>query len=193
MSRHARELVRFPGSGAAEQDNMSSAKVPALPPLVDLPLIDLSRDPEPSDDGVSLDRQPVWFKLAGAAAALYGAYLIGWSSAEPAHGTAAPQSPAREVAVMAPAPPPIEPMTAVAPTIAPPDPVAPSIAGRALDNEEIREVQTKLAALGYDPGPVDGLHGPQTVAAVKRYEIAGGREPTGNVDLLLLERLRQGP
>src|SRR4029450_4418037 len=119
MSRRARELVRFPGSGAAEQDNTLPAKLPALPPPIELPLVDLSRDPEPLDDGAFLDRQSLWLKLAGAAAALYGAYLIGWSNADPAYGTAALQPPAREVAAMAPPPPPTEPVTVLAPAVAP--------------------------------------------------------------------------
>ena len=191
MFRQTRELVRFPGSGDGLQDNTPPAKLPALPPPVELPLIDLERDAEASDEGVFLDRQPLWFKLAGAAAALYGAYLIGWSNAEPAYGTAAQQPPAREVAAMAPAPPPTEPATALALAIAPP-PVAPSTTRR-LGNDEVREIQAKLEALGHDPGPVDGIFGPQTVAAVKRYEVATGREPTGAVDLSLLERLRREP
>jgi hypothetical protein len=97
----ARELVRFPGSANPEQDNTPPAQLPALPPALELPLVDLSGDAEASDEGVFLDRQPLWFKLAGAAAALYGAYLIGWSNAEPAYGTMALQPPAREVAAMA--------------------------------------------------------------------------------------------
>ena len=60
-------------------------------------------------------------------------------------------------------------------------------------NDEVREIQAKLESLGHDPGPVDGIFGPQTVSAVKRYEIAIGREPTGTIDLRLLERLRQEP
>jgi Putative peptidoglycan binding domain len=190
--RQTRELVRFPGSGDGLQDNTPPAKLPAPPQPLELPLIDLARDAEASDEGVFLDRQPLWFKLAGAVAALYGAYLIGWSNAEPAHGTVALQPPARAAAAMAPAPPPTEPATALASTIAPP-PVAPSTTTRRLSNDEVREIQVKLEALGHDPGPVDGIFGPQTVAAVKRYEVATGRDPTGAIDLSLLERLRQGP
>ena len=196
MFRHTRELVRFPGSGAALQDNRPPAKAPTLPPPVELEPIDLACSSEASDEGVFLDRQPMWFKLAGAAAALYGAYLIGGSNSEPAYGTAALEPPAREVAAMAPAPPPTEPVTvlALAPSIAPsPVAVAPSTVGRRLSIEEVREVQTKLQALGYDPGLVDGLRGPQTASAVRRYEVATGREPTGAIDQRLLERLRQEP
>jgi hypothetical protein len=178
----ARELVRFPGSADGQQDNTPPAQLPAPPPPVDLPLIDLSRDAEASDGGLFLDHQPLWFKLAGAAAALYGAYLIGWSNAEPAHGTVALPPPAREVATIAP-PPPTEPVTVA----------APSTASRRIGNDEVREIQAKLESLGYEPGPVDGIFGPQTLAAVKRYEIAIGREPTGAIDQRLLERLRQEP
>jgi hypothetical protein len=59
VSKYARGLVRFPGSGSVEQDNALPAKVPALPPLLELPLVDLSRDAEPSEEGVFLDRQPI--------------------------------------------------------------------------------------------------------------------------------------
>ncbi len=64
---------------------------------------------------------------------------------------------------------------------------------RRLTNDEFREIQDKLSALGHDPGPVDGFFGPQTIAAVKRYEIAKGQEPTGSIDLRLLDRLRREP
>jgi hypothetical protein len=160
--------------------------------LVDLPMVDLAHDPEPSDEGVFLDRQPLWFKLAGAAAALYGAYLIGWSNAEPAHQTATLQQPTREIAALTPALLLTDFATVVVPGPLPPlIPIEPSTPGRALDNDGIREVQARLAGLGYDPGPIDGVHGPQTVSAVKRFEIDGGREPTGNIDQYLLERLRR--
>jgi putative peptidoglycan binding protein len=192
VSRRTRELVCFPGSADGEQDNTPPAKLPASASPLHLPLIDLSRDSEAADEGVFLDRQPWWLKLAGAAAALYGAYLIGWSNAEPAHGTVALVPPTREVTALAAPPSPSEPASVMAPSIAPP-PVPPVTVSRRFGNDEVREIQAKLEALGYDPGPVDGIFGAQTVAAVKRYEIATGREPTGAIDQRLLERLRQEP
>ena len=212
MSRHARDLVRFPGSGGAQDDSARQSERPGphskrlglqsespgspagLPASVGVRhlLSDVAAERAPSDEGIFLDRQPIWFKLAGAAALLYGAYLVGWSSAEPAQRTEALQMPGREIALTA--EPPTPPVTIVAPATERPAPLLlppPPPGARALSNEELVEVQAKLQALGHDPGSVDGFHGPKTVSAVKRYEIANQIEPTGNLDLRLLERLRR--
>jgi peptidoglycan hydrolase-like protein with peptidoglycan-binding domain len=34
----------------------------------------------------------------------------------------------------------------------------------------VSELQRLLAAKGFDPGPVDGIFGPRTAAAVKAYQ-----------------------
>jgi hypothetical protein len=126
------------------------------------------------------DFPPTWVKLVSVAVLLCGAYLVGWSSAEPALGSAAPELARGGMALRA------EPST-------PPPTLPATTSVHPLSNEEFRELQAKLATLGHDPGPVDGLFGPQTIAAVKRYEIARGQEPTGHVDFRLLERLRREP
>jgi Putative peptidoglycan binding domain len=189
----ARNLVRFPGSGDAERDGPREPTGPVRSLVNDFPLDPGLLDGGASDEGVFLGRQPIWLKLAGGAALLYGAYLVSWSSAEPAQRAIEPPVRGREIAVTAPPPTP-----AVAPAIDRPEPLTlpsppPPPGARRLSNEELREVQTKLQALGHDPGPVDGLHGPETVSVVKRYEIASQLEPTGNIDLRLLERLRREP
>lgn len=38
----------------------------------------------------------------------------------------------------------------------------------------ITEIQRQLAALGYDPGPIDGIRGPRTIAAVRAFQAARG-------------------
>lgn len=43
-------------------------------------------------------------------------------------------------------------------------------AGAALPSADMRAVQETLAALGFDPGPIDGLAGPRTRAAVLAYQ-----------------------
>jgi peptidoglycan hydrolase-like protein with peptidoglycan-binding domain len=35
--------------------------------------------------------------------------------------------------------------------------------------EHVRELQQALAKAGYDPGPIDGIFGPQTKAALRKY------------------------
>jgi hypothetical protein len=35
--------------------------------------------------------------------------------------------------------------------------------------EHVREVQRALAKAGYDPGPIDGIFGPRTKAALRMY------------------------
>ena len=44
---------------------------------------------------------------------------------------------------------------------------------------ERRRVQMGLQALGFDPGPADGLFGPKTTAAIAAWKEAKGYEPTG--------------
>ena len=43
-------------------------------------------------------------------------------------------------------------------------------------------LQTDLTRAGYDPGPIDGVYGPQTVAAVEKLQTDSGLPVTGFVD-----------
>ena len=51
-------------------------------------------------------------------------------------------------------------------------------------------VQLHLGDLGYDPGPIDGLIGPQTRDAIRRFQRDQGDPATGLVTFALLERIR---
>jgi hypothetical protein len=62
--------------------------------------------------------------------------------------------------------------------------------GGPLTPGEVREVQSRLKAFGFDPGLADGIAGPQTAAAVRRYQAARAVAPTGNTDRPMLDRLR---
>ena len=53
----------------------------------------------------------------------------------------------------------------------------------------VRAVQEGLAALGYDPGPIDGVAGPKTRAAIGDFQIAAGLAPDGVASPVLLARL----
>jgi len=46
---------------------------------------------------------------------------------------------------------------------------------------DVKTVQSNLAALGYHPGPVDGLAGAQTRAAVRRYQADNGLPVNGKL------------
>jgi N-acetylmuramoyl-L-alanine amidase len=48
--------------------------------------------------------------------------------------------------------------------------------------DQIRGVQGRLARDGFYNGPVDGVWGPDTAAAVSRYQHAHGFEETGKLN-----------
>ena len=92
-------------------------------------------------------------------------------------------------------PPPAPVITDAAPPVAP-DAPAPAMerSGLAeLNTSEIWELQARLEFVGMRPGSLDGIPGPQTAAAIRRYEESRGRAQTGKLDRELLERLRQEP
>jgi hydrogenase-4 component B len=79
------------------------------------------------------------------------------------------------------------------PPLAPPAPpveTAP-VPEPALTWAEVLEVQKRLAGLGLDPGPLDGVVGPRTRDSVQRYDELNRRAAGGKVDRRLLETLRQ--
>ena len=54
---------------------------------------------------------------------------------------------------------------------------------------QVRKAQQRLRARGYRPGSADGIMGPQTVSALRRYQSANGLTMTGKVDLDTLDSL----
>jgi lytic murein transglycosylase len=61
---------------------------------------------------------------------------------------------------------------------------------RALSREERRELQRRLSTAGFSTGGVDGIIGPRTTEAVRRFQRSRGVTPDGYASLRLLERLR---
>ncbi|MGD2132652.1 MAG: peptidoglycan-binding protein [Maricaulaceae bacterium] len=53
----------------------------------------------------------------------------------------------------------------------------------------IARAQAALSALGYEPGPADGVMGQVTRSAVQSYQASAGLEPTGDIDAALVEKL----
>ena len=56
-------------------------------------------------------------------------------------------------------------------------------------NTQVRKAQQHLRSRGYQAGTPDGLMGPQTIAALRRYQSANGLTVTGEVDTDTLDSL----
>ena len=59
-------------------------------------------------------------------------------------------------------------------------------------NPVTQQAQTRLAALGHDPGTLDGAMGEATRSAIRAYQQQSGLPETGNLDGATLERLGVG-
>lgn len=57
----------------------------------------------------------------------------------------------------------------------------------------VRAVQEALKSKGFDPGPIDGIQGPQTTQAVKDFQRAENLEVTGRADSATLNKLGVEP
>lgn len=64
-------------------------------------------------------------------------------------------------------------------------------ADRLLSRSEKAELQRKLMALGYDPGPVDGKVGPDTRKAIRAFQKSAGKPADGYANHTLLEAVRR--
>jgi len=54
-----------------------------------------------------------------------------------------------------------------------------------INRTQSRELQEALARLGYDPGGLDGVVGPNTRSAIRAFQSANGFEPDGYAGLAL--------
>ena len=60
---------------------------------------------------------------------------------------------------------------------------------RTLSLHDVMKLQERLRDLGFGPGAVDGLVGPDTRAAVRRFQREAGLIPDGHVSNEILEHL----
>ena len=51
-----------------------------------------------------------------------------------------------------------------------------------MDRGDTKNAQQALQAKGYNPGPIDGVYGPRTTAAVRDFQKAEGLKVTGQMD-----------
>ena len=70
---------------------------------------------------------------------------------------------------------------------------APAQARPAAGDPTVQKVQKTLGQLGLYDGSVDGLTGPRTTEAVRRYQEIVGLPQTGEIDTALLDELTQTP
>jgi peptidoglycan hydrolase-like protein with peptidoglycan-binding domain len=59
--------------------------------------------------------------------------------------------------------------------------------------EQVRHVQQRLNDLGYRAGAVDGVLGPRTESALRRFQKASNLDPTGQLDTKTLAALDREP
>ena len=65
--------------------------------------------------------------------------------------------------------------------------------GLGLDRAVRRQIQEGLQAVGFDPGGADGMFGPRTRAAIRRWQTSRGERATGYLDGALVAALRPSP
>ena len=126
---------------------------------------------------------PSWYRIAAiaigaaAAAALIVLAAAGLTRSHPAQapaptaGTSQPASPARPTAPAAARPP-------SAPAANPAQPTTPAVPPSAA----VKTLQQQLGQLNYYEGPVDGIMGPQTIAAIKDLQRQAGLPQTGTMN-----------
>lgn len=57
------------------------------------------------------------------------------------------------------------------------------------ERADVKATQQALRDRGHDPGPIDGVHGPRTSAALKKFQQAEGLTASGQLDEETMHRL----
>ena len=70
-----------------------------------------------------------------------------------------------------------------------PSAAGPAGANGSADAGQVRSLQKALRDKGMDPGPIDGINGPKTEAAIRAYQKAQNLPETGRLDPQTRERL----
>ena len=126
------------------------------------------RAPRPHRDG------PSWFRIAAiiigtvAAAALIVLAATGLTRSHPAQTPAPPAGTSQ----------PASPAQPSAPAASPAQPTTPAVPPSA----SVKTLQQQLGQLNYYESPVDGIMGPQTIAAIKDMQRQAGLPQTGTMN-----------
>jgi hypothetical protein len=118
---------------------------------------------------------PAWYRIAAiaigavAAAALIVLAISGLTGSHPAPaaGASQPASPAQSASPAQPATPAANPARPTTPAVPP--------------SAAVKTLQQQLGQLNYYEGPVDGIMGPQTTAAIKDLQRQAGLPQTGTM------------
>ncbi len=169
-------------------------------------LLPIGSPPVPLPSGAATRTEPVApIATATAAPARLGPAPLPTAPSSPSQAASLADTPAVALAAAAPvqatvaaggasARPMMTARAGPAPVTASRQPVAaPASNEPPLLRDEVREVQAMLRSFGFNPGPVDGIPGRMTDAAVMRYQEARAQPQIGKVDRDLLEQLRQDP
>lgn len=97
----------------------------------------------------------------------------------PSREAAPAASPAPAAATAHPAPPPPEPSADASPIVSPPHQTMAD--EDQMSDQDRRRIQMKLATLGYYSGRIDATFGPETRAAIRRYQFEIKAELTGRL------------
>ena len=94
-----------------------------------------------------------------------------------------------KIGVMIPPPPPPPDLSSPVEVFKPKMALAKTDDATAEARKQVRRVQSALAARGYDVGPLDGINGSRTGAAIRAFQSDQGLTPDGRVTAGLIERL----
>ncbi len=124
--------------------------------------------------------------IAATSPWLWRQYSDQWLASTPSVAPALPTT--ATAPVSAPTPPAAAPPAAVQPKAEIPAPPRPAPRdARPLSGNEIVQLQGRLRALGFNPGPADGVIGPRTVTAAREFQAAHGLAVTGAIDSALFD------
>lgn len=62
-----------------------------------------------------------------------------------------------------------------------------------IGNDDVAEMQKKLAQLDFFKGTVDGYYGPKTADAIRAFESRNGMKPVGSLDPEVMQAIRNAP
>ena len=112
--------------------------------------------------------------------AIIAAALVVLAAAGLTHHHTATSAPAAPASTSAPAAP-ASPAAATAPTANPAQPTTPA-SPAVVPSASVQKLQRELGQLNYYEGPVDGVMGPQTSAAIKDLQRQAGLPQTGTMN-----------